>query len=93
MRKEIKSVSSRSEKVFFGLYSGVGADGIDAAAVAISGRGARMKVRQLDWALHPFSDGLRERIAAGCDGVLPAPGELAALDAELSAAFAEGSFV
>jgi len=76
------------ERIFVGLWSGWAADGVDAAAVAISGRGRRMKLRELHHSHHPFGKALAARVRAAAGGAALSAGRLAALDAEVAGAFA-----
>jgi len=79
-----------TERIFMGLASGWGADGVDASLAAIAGRGERMKVRQLPSHFEPFDDDLRRRImSAAGGGALPS--RLAALDADVAAVFARAA--
>lgn len=83
-------MASAKERIFIGLYSGSSADGVDAAAVAVSGRGERMKVRQLGWLFSPFRDDLSRRIMDAC-GVGVGPDGLADIDADVSEYFAKAA--
>jgi len=74
-----------------GLMSGTSGDGIDAACVAIRGRGLAMEVRYLWHRHYPFRPALRRRVHA-----LMAPAEartedLARVHAELGDAFADAA--
>lgn len=83
-------MAKAKERLFMGLASGWGADGVDAALVAVAGRGERIKVRQLFTHFEPFDDDLRVRIMAAASGGM-LPSRLTALDGELAAAFARSA--
>ena len=51
------------ERILIGLHSGPAADGVDAAAVAVTGKGERMKVRQVAWTRQPYPDELSAGLA------------------------------
>lgn len=82
-----------SRTTYLGLYCGCGADGVDAAVVAVSRRGQRLLATQLSGGHYPLDDGLRRKIhdAAGITLARPAPGMLAALCAPLAEAFAKAA--
>jgi anhydro-N-acetylmuramic acid kinase len=62
------SFLQKSSCVAIGLMSGTSADGIDAAAVEISGCGTETKVRQLGFVTVPFPEEVRSRILAVAGG-------------------------
>lgn len=74
-----------------GLISGTSVDGIDAALVEISGTEIDLKVQLLAGETYPYPDELRERILAVCGGEGLSMAELAALDDDIAAAFAQAS--
>jgi len=76
------------ERILIGLHSGPAADGVDAAAIAVTGKGERMKVRQVAWTRQPYPDELSAGLAA-----LPSADNdrLEALDADLTARFARAA--
>ncbi len=76
------------ERIFVGLSSGWAADGIDAAAVAISGRGQRMKVRVLHHLHRPFAPALHDRILAASRPKHQSADAFARLDGEIAREFA-----
>jgi len=74
-----------------GMMSGTSADGIDAAGIAITGKGLSMRVRFL-WLLHyPFRPALRRRVLAAMAPAETTTQEIARLDADLGDAFAEAA--
>lgn len=79
---------ARGERIVIGLNSGTSADGVDAAAVAIKGRGEAMKVRCLGHVAQPYPRKLRERILAIMAPAVTRTEELAALDVEIGREFA-----
>ena len=80
-----------TERLFVGLYSGWSADGIDGALIGVSGRGSKMKVRQLNQAHQPIGEELRNRILdVSADKAMPPP-VWAALNQEVSVAFADAA--
>ena len=79
---------ARGERIVIGLNSGTSADGVDAAAVAIKGRGEAMKVRCLGHVARPYPKALRERILAIMAPAATRTEELAALDVEIGREFA-----
>jgi len=76
------------ERTFLGLCSGGAADGVDAAAVAVRGRGEAVTARVLGGLHRPFDDGLRHRILATAGGQAHKTAELAELERDLAEAFA-----
>ncbi|MBI3976046.1 MAG: anhydro-N-acetylmuramic acid kinase [Armatimonadetes bacterium] len=64
----LEAVAARPARIVLGLISGTSADGIDAAAVRISGQGAAARVKVLATHTHPFPPGLRERLHALTEG-------------------------
>ena len=80
-----------NERTFVGLYSGWAADGVDAAMIAVSGRGPKMKVRQLHQSHHAIALELRRRILdLSCEEALPLS-KWVALNQEVSAVFADAA--
>lgn len=75
------------ERLFIGLHCGWAGDGVDAALAVVTGRGERMKVRQLATLHEPFAPNLRRKLlAAACEGAPPE--RLAELDGQITSAFA-----
>lgn len=79
---------AQGERIVIGLNSGTSADGVDAAAVAIKGRGEAMKVRCLGHVARAYPKALRERILAIMAPAATRTEELAALDVEIGREFA-----
>ncbi len=80
---------ARGERIVIGLNSGTSADGVDAAAVAIKGRGEAMKVRCLGHVARPYPKKLRERILAIMAPAATRTEDLAVLDVEIGREFAD----
>lgn len=76
---------AKRERVFAGLYSGPSADGAEAALVSITGKGARMKARQVSWLHRPMPTGLRKRLRRVSSGWAATAGDLAGLDRDVGA--------
>jgi anhydro-N-acetylmuramic acid kinase len=79
---------SRKSRLILGLNSGTSADGIDAVACEITGRGLGMGVRVLDHLRRGYEPELRQRILAS---MAPAEGRtegLCELDTDVGRAFA-----
>jgi len=89
MQRFTEDGMARRERIVIGLNSGTSADGVDAAAVAISGRGETMKVRCLGHVARAYPKELRRRILAIMAPAATRTEELAALDVEIGRAFAE----
>jgi len=80
---------ARRERIVIGLNSGTSADGVDAAAVAITGRGEAMRVRCLGHVARKYPKALRGRILAIMAPAATRTEELAALDVEIGRVFAD----
>ena len=76
-------------RIVLGLNSGTSADGIDAAACAISGRGTRMKVRYVGHIHRKYPTALRERILAAMAPAQTSTEEICRLHAEIGHEFAK----
>lgn len=75
-----------------GLISGTSADGIDAAVVKLTAKGAgRPDAKVVAFVDTPFPAGLRNRILSVAGGGAVGAAEIAALDAELGEAFARAA--
>ena len=74
--------------MYIGLYSGAGADGVDAVLAAVRGRREKMKVRQLHHVHAPYADELHRRIVQAMSGKAMPAGETAELDRDVALAFA-----
>jgi anhydro-N-acetylmuramic acid kinase len=60
----VESNPHASRRVIIGLMSGTSVDGVDAAAVAITGRGEQMTADLLGHVALPYDDELRQRVLA-----------------------------
>ncbi len=74
-----------------GLMSGTSVDGIDAALVKITGTTLDLRVELLAGETYPYPDSLRSQILAICGGAKLAMVELAALDDDIAACFAQAA--
>jgi anhydro-N-acetylmuramic acid kinase len=74
-----------------GLMSGTSVDGIDAALVEITGTTLDLRVELLAGETYPYPECLRSQILAVCGGAKLAMVELAALDDEIAACFAQAA--
>jgi len=81
----------RRSRIILGLNSGTSADGVDAVACEITGRGLGMKVRVLGDISRPYSDELRRRILAVMAPALTRTEELCRLETLIGEAFAEAA--
>ena len=79
------------ERIFVGLASGWVADGVDAAMVSVTGRGDRMKVRQLHANSFAYAPELSKRIRTAAEGQPIRPADLAELDRDIATAFANAA--
>jgi anhydro-N-acetylmuramic acid kinase len=80
---------ARKSRIVLGLNSGTSADGVDAVACEIVGRGLGMKVKVLGHVQRPYSAALRDRLLAV---MAPAPTrteELCRLETEVGEEFAD----
>jgi len=84
-------MASAKERFVAGLYSGAAADGVDAAMVALRGRAANVKAREIHHLHRPFPDALRRRVLEMTSGACEAAGDVAELDRDLAAAFADAA--
>jgi len=78
---------SVTERLLVGLYSGCGADGVDAALVAMRYRRERMRPRLLAHAFCAYPTELRGRVLAAASGEAMPPADLARLDREVAGTF------
>ena len=74
-----------------GLMSGTSADGIDAALLEIGPGKTLPRLRLLQFMVHPFPNGLRERILRAADVRRGGAGELCQLNAYLGELFAKAA--
>jgi anhydro-N-acetylmuramic acid kinase len=74
-----------------GLMSGTSVDGIDAALVEITGTTLDLRVELLAGETYPYPERLRSQILAVCGGAKLAMVELAALDDDIAACFAQAA--
>ena len=79
------------QRIFLGLASGWAADGVDAAMVSVTGRGDRMKVCQLYANSLPYCPELSNRIRLASEGRQMLAADLAELDRDIAAAFADAA--
>ena len=77
------------ERKFLGLAGGWAADAVDAAIVSVTGRGERMKVKELHHTHRPLDEALSGRILSASKDSQHSDRSLAELDRELATAFAE----
>ena len=82
------NVRMARERIFLGLCSGWSADGVDAALLAVRGRGEKMKLQQLHALHRPLDGAVRSRIVAAQGEKDITASALFALDGELADAFA-----
>jgi anhydro-N-acetylmuramic acid kinase len=80
-----------NERIFVGLYSGWATDGVDAAMIAVSGRGQKMKVRQLHQSHLAYPQDLRRRIMDLSAEDSIGLSKWVALNQEVSTVFAEAA--
>jgi anhydro-N-acetylmuramic acid kinase len=78
----------RKGRIVIGLNSGTSADGADAAACEIRGRGTGMKVRVLGHLARPYPAGLRQRILAAMAPAATRTEEICRLETEIGEHFA-----
>lgn len=78
-------------RIVIGLNSGTSADGVDAAACEISGRGTAMRVRLLGHVHRAYPDALRRRLLAVMAPAATRTEELCKLEVEVGRAFAEAA--
>lgn len=79
----------RRSRIIVGLNSGTCADGVDAVACEVTGRGAAMRVRLLGHFQRAYPKTLRERLLALMAPAATRTEELCRLDAEIGERFAE----
>ncbi len=77
------------ERKFLGLAGGWAADAVDAVIVSVTGRGERMKVKELHHTHRPLDEALSGRILSASKDSQHSDRSLAELDRELATAFAE----
>ncbi|HKQ49451.1 MAG TPA: anhydro-N-acetylmuramic acid kinase [Phycisphaerae bacterium] len=80
-----------TRRIVIGLNSGTSADGVDAAACEITGRGLAMRVRLLGFVHRPYSDVLQSRLLAIMAPAATRTEELCCLDVEVGHAFADAA--
>lgn len=79
---------ARKSRIVIGLNSGTSADGVDAVACAISGRGLALRARVLGHLQRSYSPDLRGRLLAIMAPAATRTEELCRLDVEVGRAFA-----
>lgn len=82
---------ARKGRIVLGLNSGTSADGVDAVACEITGRGLGMKVRVLGHVQQPYSVALRDRLLAVMAPAATRTEELCRLETEVGEAFADAA--
>ncbi len=82
---------AKSRRIVLGLNSGTSADGVDAVACEIIGRGLNMRVQFLGHAQFPYSSDLRERILRTMAPAETRTEGLCRLETEIGEAFAEAA--
>ncbi len=74
-------------RILLGAMSGTSADGVDVAAVEITGRGLAMKAKYLAHVEHPYDPNLRQRIFALRESGQTRLDELASLGRDITLAY------
>jgi len=82
---------AKSRRIVLGLNSGTSADGVDAVACEIIGRGPDMQVRVLGHAQTPYPPLLRERILRAMAPAETRTEEICRLETEIGEAFAQAA--
>lgn len=82
---------ARKARVVIGLNSGTSADGVDAVACEISGRGLSMRVRVIGHVHRDYSPSLRKRVLAVMAPATTTTEELCRLESEIGEAFADAA--
>lgn len=80
-----------AQRIVIGLNSGTSADGVDAVACKLTGRGAAMRVSVLGHTSRPYPPALRKRILAVMAPAQTRTEELCRLEVEIGRAFAEAA--
>lgn len=80
---------TRNERVVMGLMSGTSADGVDAAILAVDGRGLKMEYRLLAYHGRPYPAALRRRVLAAMAPAEVDIEDLSELNFELASFFAD----
>ncbi|OQZ01484.1 MAG: hypothetical protein B6D36_14155 [Planctomycetes bacterium UTPLA1] len=79
------------QRIVIGLNSGTSADGVDAVACKLTGRGAAMRVSVLGHTSRPYPPALRKRILAVMAPAQTRTEELCRLEVEIGRAFADAA--
>lgn len=82
---------ARISRIVLGLNSGTSADGVDAVACEITGRGLGMKVRVIGHVHRPYRVELRNRLLAVMAPAATRTEEICRLETEVGGAFADGA--
>lgn len=82
---------ARSHRIVLGLNSGTSADGVDAVACDIAGRGLDMRVRVLGHVQIPYPSDLRDRILRVMAPAGTRTEEICRLETEIGQAFADAA--
>ena len=80
-----------NSRILIGAMSGTSADGVDAAAVEVRGRGLGMTAKYLGHVEHAYDDELRRRIFAVREGGAVPLDELASLGREITLAYGDAT--
>lgn len=83
--------SARKARVVIGLNSGTSADGVDAVACEIAGRGLSMRVGVIGHIHRDYSPSLRKRVLAVMAPATTTTQKLCRLESEIGDAFAEAA--
>ncbi|MBI5764709.1 MAG: anhydro-N-acetylmuramic acid kinase [Planctomycetes bacterium] len=83
--------SARKARVVIGLNSGTSADGVDAVACEIAGRGLSMRVGVIGHVHRDYSPSLRKRVLAVMAPAATTTEEVCRLESELGDAFADAA--
>ncbi|HVP10348.1 MAG TPA: anhydro-N-acetylmuramic acid kinase [Phycisphaerae bacterium] len=82
---------ARNSRIILGLNSGTSADGVDAVACEITGRGLTMRVRVLGHVRSPYARELQERLLRIMAPAATRTEELCRLETEAGRAFADAA--
>lgn len=84
-------LAGKPERIIVGLMSGTSVDGIDAAAVAVTGQETAVKARLLAFSNTPFPERMRSRIFEAFRPEAPGPESWGSLHMELGELYAEAA--
>lgn len=82
---------ARRSRIIIGLNSGTSADGVDAVACEIAGRGSAIRARVLGHLQRAYAPGVRRRLLAIMAPAATRTEELCRLDVEVGRAFAQAA--